>query len=255
MSNAMDAPETPHRSHRATLWLWVGILIAGMMAMLALWMPFAFVHSMATNLRSRGGSVVTESAAPAWLPEGADWIEKIGFIRIVTVDLHDVDVTENDVADLIRLRTLRGANLYCHHLQIDQVMELGATPSLEVLSLVDCPGWTDMHTAELRKRNPHLEVIVRGAAFLGIAGSPRLEGCEVTFVGHNSPAQFGGIRISDIVTTIGSTPVRTFEDLVAAVRKFSPDDVVAVDLLRHGERLSVKCRLKAWRVSSVVPNP
>jgi membrane-associated protease RseP (regulator of RpoE activity) len=60
-----------------------------------------------------------------------------------------------------------------------------------------------------------------------------------------SPAARAGLRREDVVTAVGTTPVKTPEDLRAAVQKAGFGAEVALAVSRGPERLTVKARLAA----------
>jgi serine protease DegQ len=58
-------------------------------------------------------------------------------------------------------------------------------------------------------------------------------GALVLAVGSNGPAAAAGIKAGDVITKIGSTPVQTVTDLLAALRSHQPNSKVAVTVLRN----------------------
>ncbi len=95
------------------------------------------------------------------------------------------------------------------------------------------------------------EIIAAGSAtspFLGIWPQPALEatadggsiprGIEVTRVDDGTPASAAGINEGDIISAIEGTEILTFNDLIAALRRFGTGDTIGVTL-NTGEVLNV----------------
>lgn len=88
----------------------------------------------------------------------------------------------------------------------------------------------------------------REEGFLGVGLAERTDGGQgaiISSVQPNSPASLAGIREGDIVLSVDGEPIDGQAGLVAAIRDASPGQTVEIELLRDGNRLSVKAKLVA----------
>src|SRR5215207_9446407 len=69
------------------------------------------------------------------------------------------------------------------------------------------------------------------------------EGALVQAVPADTPAARAGIRQGDVIVSLDGEPIRTVEDLYAAVRDFEPGQGVTVTVVREGERRDVELRV------------
>jgi S1-C subfamily serine protease len=95
--------------------------------------------------------------------------------------------------------------------------------------------------------------------YLGIAGArltPEIasalnlstsEGVLVRDVAPGGPAATAGIRPGDIITTVNGQPVRTPEDLIAALRQTKPGDQAQVQVVRDGQTTTLTVTIGALR--------
>ena len=69
-----------------------------------------------------------------------------------------------------------------------------------------------------------------------------VDGAEVREVTAGSAAAEAGLKVGDVITTIGGQPVTGADSLVALVRTYRPDDKVSLDVNRNGntENFTVK---------------
>jgi putative serine protease PepD len=85
-------------------------------------------------------------------------------------------------------------------------------------------------------------------AMLGVSGGPVPDGragALVTQVIPGSPADDGGIREGDVITTIDGTFVESMEDLAAVIRSIPPGEEVTLEVDRDGSTLEVTTTLEA----------
>jgi S1-C subfamily serine protease len=92
-------------------------------------------------------------------------------------------------------------------------------------------------------------------AFLGVRPTPVTdeldqqfdlgvdEGALVQFVEEGSAAEEGGIEQGDVIVAVGGAPVRTVEDLFAALRRREPGEEVTVEVVRDGKEQTVTVTL------------
>ena len=69
------------------------------------------------------------------------------------------------------------------------------------------------------------------------------EGALVQAVPADTPAARAGIRQGDVIVSLDGEPIRTVEDLYAAVRDVEPGQGVTVTVVREGERRDVEVRV------------
>ena len=80
------------------------------------------------------------------------------------------------------------------------------------------------------------------------------QGVAVGRVAEQTPAQLAGLRAGDVIVSVQGTPTPTAAELRAALAEFSPRDVVRVQYLREGRRLSTLVELQG-RPTSDEPAP
>jgi S1-C subfamily serine protease len=72
------------------------------------------------------------------------------------------------------------------------------------------------------------------AANLGISG-----GVQVGEVKRGSPAERGGLSVTDVIVAVDGTAVTTMGQLVIALRRHSPGDTLRLDVLREEQPMSM----------------
>jgi serine protease Do len=82
-----------------------------------------------------------------------------------------------------------------------------------------------------------------GGPMLGVDGDDVRDGCRVTRVTADSPAERAGLRPGDVITRLEEHWILGLEDLIAAVNQFSPGDVVTVTFRREGEQRTTRVTL------------
>ena len=82
-------------------------------------------------------------------------------------------------------------------------------------------------------------------AYLGIRVSDAANGAgaEIVSVVSGSPADKGGIKAGDVVTSIDGNTISNGDNLTAAVAAHKPSDVVSVTVTRNGKSQTVKVTL------------
>jgi Zn-dependent M28 family amino/carboxypeptidase len=71
------------------------------------------------------------------------------------------------------------------------------------------------------------------------------EGFRISGVNEGSPAQKGGLKAGDIMTSFGGKKITNIYDYVYALQNFVPGDVVDVSVLRNNEKIDLKVELGA----------
>lgn len=92
----------------------------------------------------------------------------------------------------------------------------------------------------LRADLPSMEVMQRGAAFVGVATQPDSIGCTITSVKPGSPADKSGLIQGDIVVEIAGRPVQQPDDLVKIIGDNDPGATVSIVVLRGDPLLRFK---------------
>ncbi len=62
-------------------------------------------------------------------------------------------------------------------------------------------------------------------------------GVLITTIGRDTPASRGGLKVEDIVMSVGGTPVQTREQLQSLIATTSPDTKVEMEIWRRGETI------------------
>ena len=89
--------------------------------------------------------------------------------------------------------------------------------------------------------------VSRGKGFAGGMKRHKFggQGAIITEVESDSPADVAGIKVDDVVLSVNGEPITGQAGLVAAIRDRSPGDTVEIEILRGGERVTVKATLVA----------
>lgn len=99
---------------------------------------------------------------------------------------------------------------------------------------------------DVQQALPMLKIQHRSEAYLGVGGGPDTEGCMITRVTEGSAAEKGGLRPGDVIKKFGDTPIKSFEEMIAAIRKYEGGDTVAIEFERDGEISATRVTLGEW---------
>lgn len=72
---------------------------------------------------------------------------------------------------------------------------------------------------------------------LGVSGEDHEQGCQVTAVGEDLPAEKAGLQVGDVITRFAGKPVEGFDGLAKMVRSHKPGDRVQLEFLRDDETI------------------
>lgn len=89
------------------------------------------------------------------------------------------------------------------------------------------------------------EQLGTGPGYLGVTFTPDSEGLVITEVKPDSPASKAGLKVNDIITKINETTMKNEDTsvLVKLIGGMRPGTVVAVDILRGNDKLTLKVKL------------
>ncbi|HBN55892.1 MAG TPA: hypothetical protein DD414_03885, partial [Lachnospiraceae bacterium] len=62
----------------------------------------------------------------------------------------------------------------------------------------------------------------------------------------DSPAMAAGIQSGDVVTRVGHTEIKTYNEFLGIIQSSKPGDVLTVTLARQGHEMSVDVTLGSW---------
>ena len=74
---------------------------------------------------------------------------------------------------------------------------------------------------------------------LGVGGDDHPQGCQITRVIPESPAQKSGLRVDDIIVKLDAKLIKSFKDLVATVRNRNPGEKVTLEILRGEKTMKI----------------
>jgi len=89
----------------------------------------------------------------------------------------------------------------------------------------------------------------RAPAWLGVHGTDATAGDGGALVGQvaaDGPGHRAGLRPGDVVARVDGRPTGSMHDLVLALRRHAPGDVVVLAVVRDGAWRDVRVRLDAW---------
>jgi serine protease Do len=81
------------------------------------------------------------------------------------------------------------------------------------------------------------------SAFLGVMTEKVDNGARITSVTKGSAAEKAGLKVGDIITTVGDTKIEDPQDLTDAIRDRKPDDKVSIKIKRDNRNESVTATL------------
>jgi serine protease Do len=85
----------------------------------------------------------------------------------------------------------------------------------------------------------------RGGPVLGINGGPHKDGCLVTQVFPDSPAEKAGLKPGDVITRFNDKTFKGIQGLAALIRKKKPDDEVRLKIRRGKQEIDARVKLGA----------
>jgi membrane protease YdiL (CAAX protease family) len=80
--------------------------------------------------------------------------------------------------------------------------------------------------------------------YLGVTGTPRDEGCQITSIAPDSPADKAELEVNDIIVTYDGQPVHSIADVAKLVSRQHAGDVVYVQILRDNQPQTVRVTLE-----------
>lgn len=94
-------------------------------------------------------------------------------------------------------------------------------------------------------RRPRLGISVSDAtaADANVFQLPEIGGAVVRSVQPNTPAEKGGLRMGDVITSVEGQPVHTASDLTTSLARHQPGDEVRLEGVRYGKPFQVTARL------------
>jgi membrane protease YdiL (CAAX protease family) len=84
---------------------------------------------------------------------------------------------------------------------------------------------------------------VWNAPFLGLTGVRHDQGCQVSSILPDSPAEKAGLRVKDVITKFDGHDVQAFDELAKLVAQQRVGDAVKITILRDGKEISVRAVL------------
>jgi len=176
---------------------------------------FNIVQKRAVHeVRKRGGQIQYETERAVFI-DGQPHYPPGGWVIAVAIG-KDWKGGDEGVIHLKRLETLRACYLLRGHSLSQQAID------------------------SMRADLPSMEIMERGAAFVGVATQPDSIGCAITSIKPGSPADKSGLLQGDIVVEIAEQPVQQPDDLVRIIGENDPGTTVNVIVLRGDPLLRFK---------------
>ncbi len=91
-------------------------------------------------------------------------------------------------------------------------------------------NWHWMLASELRPVETNA-----GGPMLGVDGEDVRNGCRITRISPDTPAEAAGLQEGDVIWQIDQRFILNLEDLIASVNHYSPGDVITITYRRNGE--------------------
>lgn len=125
----------------------------------------------------------------------------------------------------------------------------GALQVLDVVQRVTQAIWRDATPLEFKETPGHQMAMGPGegsGAMLGIVpnyGSDEGKGCLIDGAQPGTPADKAGLKPGDLITRWNDQPVTNLMDLTSQLRKSKPGDVVKLEVVRSGQKLTLEAKL------------
>ncbi|MCC7085212.1 MAG: PDZ domain-containing protein [Pirellulales bacterium] len=96
---------------------------------------------------------------------------------------------------------------------------------------------------------PNTTIDRRGSAFLGVGGTfdPTVNGCEVTKVVPNSPADQVGLLPGDKILSVDGQPLQAFSDLTSLIGKKEAGESATLQIRRGNDELAKTVKFANWQ--------
>lgn len=127
------------------------------------------------------------------------------------------------------------------------LVQISRLANLNRLYIIRGTPVSDAALEQLRQDLPNLEVQRRGPAMIGIQGSLTENGCQVTMVAPDSPAERAQLQAGDVILKFDNQEVKTFLRLVELSTEKEIGDKVRVELRRNDEVLEVELIMAEWK--------
>jgi hypothetical protein len=143
------------------------------------------------------------------------------------ISIHSAPISDEGLKHLHGLR-LVGSN--------------GIQPRLELYGTKVTAEATDAFQDAHRE----IEIDLRNAAKLGVAGDPQLNQAAITYVEAGSAAMEAGIQAGDVIVKFEDEPVEDFEQLTAMIAKRQPDETASLEIRRGNQTFVKTVKFKRW---------
>jgi serine protease Do len=97
-------------------------------------------------------------------------------------------------------------------------------------------------------RRPRLGVGIKDVdpADAEVYGLPRPAGAAITQVTAGGAAERAGLRLGDVILAVEGRPLDSSGELMEQLARHAPGETVALDVVRFGQRLTVRARLESF---------
>jgi hypothetical protein len=244
-------PNEPQRP-RHTRFFWLMLATIALLASagaLTLWLPYHQRQAVIAEIESRGGSVARRPGGPRWLRQYFDPGQLTVFDEVMGIDFMHAEFSDDDMDLLVELPEIQALSIYAPSLTDAGFLKLKELKGLHSLMMVNCPQVSPEALKELVALRPHLQIMRRGEAMLGMAGTTTPQGCQVVQVLPSSGADSAGVRPGDIIVALDETPVSTYESLTDLLIPKRSGQTVKLKVRRgeQSEPLEVAATLGSWQ--------
>lgn len=104
-------------------------------------------------------------------------------------------------------------------------------------------SWDRMMESEFIGEGPFAQKPEVGKGFLGVGTEPVEGGLKITVVGKGSPAEAEGLLVGDVLERLNGEKTETKERLKELLAEMAAGDKVELEIIRDGEKKTVKMRL------------
>ena len=174
------------------------------------------------------------------------WLESIKSLpRLVSVSIVHADISDQGVAHLTEIESLRRLNVCYTPIGDGSVEYLQRLENVQSLVIYGS-NITSQGTTALRERLVRTSLDVKNGAFLGVGADPNGQRCQINTVRRASAAERAGLQVKDILTHYAGKEVENFTMLRELIGHNRSGDAVEVKIQRGTQQMTKRIVLGEW---------
>jgi hypothetical protein len=163
--------------------------------------------------------------------------------NVRAVQLKSTAISDGALASLAKIADLQFLELLYNPITDDALSHLAALKNVSRIKLYSTRT-SGKAVQQLQDRLPGVEIDFRRGGFLGIGCEDNP--CRISMVREGTAAAAAGLQVGDVVTKYNSRPVKTMDELTAAIAQDAAGDAVQLEVQRDGQLLVEEVVLGQW---------